>query len=205
MAAVGPQLGEIGNLIFLSYRRDDTAAQTLALRLELETRLRAVQVFLDTRIQGGDVWPEEIQKALRSAKVVIPVIGKAWEGNPRRIDDPDDWVHKEIALALNEKQGFIFPILIDEARWNDIRLPDPIKGLATVESRQVSLKLKEWEKDIQEVTKILKSKYGFKLKEDPIQLPPHDKVKELGPPFRWDDLERVMRELQEGWQIEFFR
>jgi pterin-4a-carbinolamine dehydratase len=61
----------------------------------------------------------------------------------------------------------------------------------------------EWEKDIQEVAKTLKSKYGFKLKEDQIRLPPHDKVKELCPPFRWDDLEQVMTELQEGWQIEF--
>ncbi len=35
------QSGAISNLIFLSYRRADTAAQTLALRLELETQLRA--------------------------------------------------------------------------------------------------------------------------------------------------------------------
>ena len=52
--------GAIGNLIFLSYRRADTAAQALALRLELETQLRAAQIFLDTHtIQGGDVWPKQ--------------------------------------------------------------------------------------------------------------------------------------------------
>jgi len=205
MTALSPKLGEIGNLIFLSYRRDDAAAQTLALRFELETRLRAVQVFLDTRIQAGNKWPEEIQKALSRAKVVIAVIGQAWTGpptEPRRIDNSDDWVHQEVALALKRKGSFILPILIDGATWETIKLPDPIKELATRES--LELKLRAWETGIDKITETLKSpKYGFKLKKDPIRLPPHDKVKELCPPFPWDKLEQVMRELEQGWQIEF--
>ena len=83
----------IGNLIFLSYRRADTATSTLALRLELQTHLQAAQIFVDTHtIQSGDAWPHQIDDALRLAKVIIPVIGKAWAGGDetgkRRIDDP---------------------------------------------------------------------------------------------------------------------
>src|ERR1700687_5827542 len=87
----------IGNLIFLSYRRSDSAAHTLALRLELETQLRAAQIFVDTHaVQGGETWPVQIEDALYLAKVVIPIIGKSWAGvdsaGRRRIDDPEDWV-----------------------------------------------------------------------------------------------------------------
>jgi hypothetical protein len=64
----------VGNLIFLSYRRIDTAAQTLALRLELETRLQAAQIFVDTHtMEGGDLWAQQIEGALRVAKVIIKV------------------------------------------------------------------------------------------------------------------------------------
>jgi len=69
------------NLIFVNYRRDDTPAHSLALRLELETRLSAVNVFLDTRsIQVGDIWPSDIDSALRMATVVLALVGPvvAW-------------------------------------------------------------------------------------------------------------------------------
>src|SRR5207244_11978530 len=68
----------IGNLIFLSYRRADTATSTLALRLELQTHLQAAQIFVDTHtIQSGDALPHQIDDALRLAKVIISVFGKA--------------------------------------------------------------------------------------------------------------------------------
>jgi hypothetical protein len=63
-----PTDGWIGNLIFLSYRRTDTAAQTLALKLELETQLRAAQIFMDTQdVKAGDVWRQQIENALSAA------------------------------------------------------------------------------------------------------------------------------------------
>src|SRR5260370_36095532 len=92
----------IGNLIFLSYRRADTATSTLALRLELQTQLQAAQIFVDTHtIQSGDGWPHQIDDALRLAKVVIPVIGQAWGGGDgggeRGIAAPKALAHKELA------------------------------------------------------------------------------------------------------------
>jgi len=69
------------NVIFISYRRADTAPHALAMKMELEGRLRAAQVFVDTHsVQGGDRWSREIEVALRAAKVVMPVIGRGWAG-----------------------------------------------------------------------------------------------------------------------------
>jgi hypothetical protein len=70
----------VGNLIFISYRRLDSAAQALALRVELESNLRAVQVFMDTHhLEAGDNWADQIESALDSSKVIIAVIGNSWD------------------------------------------------------------------------------------------------------------------------------
>lgn len=104
------------NLIFLSYRRADSAPHTLALKLELEDRFRAAQVFVDTHhISGADRWAAEIEDAVRAAKVVVPIIGPNWVGrteNGRRIDDPDDWVRKEVEFALEWKPNAVLPVLV---------------------------------------------------------------------------------------------
>ena len=56
------------NLIFISYRRADAASHAMAMKMELEGRLRAAQVFVDTQqIQGGDRRSREIEVALRPA------------------------------------------------------------------------------------------------------------------------------------------
>ncbi len=115
------------NLIFISYRRADAASHAMAMKMELEGRLRAAQVFVDTQqIQGGDRRSREIEVALRPAKVVVPIIGRDWAGRSaegaRRIDDPDDWVRKEIALGLELKSQALLPVLIDRtpAVWMNL-------------------------------------------------------------------------------------
>src|SRR5262245_2614186 len=150
---------ELGNVIFLSYRRADTAAHSLALRLELETQLRAAQIFMDTHtIQGGDNWPREIENALSTAKVVIALFGPAWGMNgtdgQRRIDDPADWEHRELAFAL-QRNARILPILADNAAaLQQADLPGPLKPLADLQA--LRLRIGEWDSDMQRVVAILK-------------------------------------------------
>jgi pterin-4a-carbinolamine dehydratase len=197
----------IGNLIFVSYRRADTAAQSLALRLELETHFRAAQVFLDTHtIQGGEVWPTQIQDALRVAKVVIAVIGRQWtgmlEGGARRIDDADDWVHKEISYALDRKPGAIVPILIDGTpplRRTD--LPEAIKGLADIQNLNVNLN--EWDKDIQQLFDNLESRFHFEIKQTKYRFPKPDPLIAKTIPMPWKDLESEAARALPEWRIEF--
>jgi pterin-4a-carbinolamine dehydratase len=202
-----PELGALGNLIFVSYRRIDSAAQALALRIELETDFRAAQVFLDTHtIQGGDEWPKQIQDALRLATAVVVVIGKAWvgqtESGSRRIDDPNDWVHKEIVLALNLKPGAIIPILVDGAPpLRGIDLPDVLKDLADIQPLKVDLN--EWDKDIQFIVGTLRTKFGFELKRSRYTLPMPDPLIAKTVPLTWSALENEVAQALPEWRIEF--
>jgi len=122
------------NLLFVSYRRTDTAPHALALKLELERQFRAAQVFVDTdHIQGGESWPSEIEFALSAAKVVLPIVGQNWVGpaaeGGRRIDDPNDWVRKEIELALRLKPDAVIPLFVDGVEAVPAHLPESCKEL----------------------------------------------------------------------------
>src|SRR5271166_4764389 len=147
--------GPIGNLIFLSYRRADTAPQTLALKLELERNLSAVQVFMDNgAIVGGDKFPDEINNALGAATLVIAMIGKKWFGvgkdGKRRIDNPEDWVFKEINFTLRNKPSAILPVLIDGAPNISLAtLPKELKDLANLQTSHIAVS--EWETSISQL------------------------------------------------------
>jgi pterin-4a-carbinolamine dehydratase len=197
----------IGNLIFLSYRRADTAAHTLALRLELERQLRAALIFVDTHsIQGGDAWPDYIQGALRICKVVIPVIGKSWAGDSpggvRRIDDPNDWVYREIDFALANKHDAIVPILVDGApppRAED--LPSALVGLGAIQPR--TIELNDWDNGVRALVEILGVKFGFVPKRQTVRYPTPDPLVAKTLPVPWDVLEGTVLEHLNQWTIEF--
>src|SRR6516165_2425152 len=107
--------------IFVSYRREDSAAEAGRLRTSLLRQFGGDAVFMDTSsIQAGAEWPSSISSALESARVVLVILGPEWlrvsnEWGERRIDQENDWVRKEIeqALALNKE---VIPVLVDGAR-----------------------------------------------------------------------------------------
>jgi pterin-4a-carbinolamine dehydratase len=196
----------IGNLIFLSYRRSDTATDALALRLELQTQLRNAQVFLDTHtIQSGDAWPHQIDDALRVAKVVIPVIGKSWAGGEpvgqRRIDDPKDWVHKELAAALAQKRSAVMPVLVDGAQpLRRADLPEPLQDLADIQPFKIDLD--QWDHDVQSLLKVLKERYGFESKVKNFKYPDPDPMKWKTMAVPWEVLETEVAQRLANWRVE---
>src|SRR5438477_7717654 len=101
---------------FISYRRGDSSPVARWLGEAIEQNFGKTSVFVDTSaIQTGDEWPKRIEKSLKKASVVIAVIGPEWlkaqdKYNRRRIDDPCDWVRKEIMYALQNKLPII-PLL----------------------------------------------------------------------------------------------
>jgi pterin-4a-carbinolamine dehydratase len=195
----------IGNLIFLSYRRADTATSTLALRLELQTQLRAAQIFVDTHtIQSGDAWPHQIDDALRVAKVIIPVIGKSWAGGDevgkRRIDDPKDWVHKELAMALAQKRSAVMPVLVDGARrLRRADLPEPLQDLADIQPLKIDLD--QWDHDLQSLIQVLNER-GFEAKTRNFKYPEPDPLKWKTMAVPWDVLETEVAQRLPNWRIE---
>jgi pterin-4a-carbinolamine dehydratase len=199
--------GTLGNLVFLSYRRADTAPHTLALRLELETRLRAIQIFMDTHvIQAGDAWPSQIEDALHTAKAIVPVIGKSWEGasegEGRRIDDPDDWVHREIKFALDHKRDAVVPVLIDGTSVrHPEQLPPPLRELASIQP--FSIDINNWHNDVDSFVKFLRGKFSFEGKRTRYKFPTPDPIKERTIPYPWNDLESVVLKHLRAWRIEF--
>jgi formylglycine-generating enzyme required for sulfatase activity len=130
--------------IFISYRRDDSAASAGRLYDRLSGRFPSNRIFLDVdNIAPGIDFVKAIEKSVGSCDVLISVVGKRWltatDGDgKRRLDSVDDFVRLEIATAL--KRGIrVIPVLVDGAsmpRSGD--LPDEVKSLVRLQALKVS-------------------------------------------------------------------
>jgi len=105
--------------IFISYRRHENKLHA-AIIFDRLSRVYGKNVFLDTRsIEAGDSFWEEIAKNLIKSDVLLIIIGRDWvgiknkNGNPK-IFDSDDYVRKEILLALAADLKIV-PVLVDSA------------------------------------------------------------------------------------------
>lgn len=139
--------------IFISYRRDDCSAEAGRIEDALAQELSHEKLFLDTSsIQCGEEWPQRIEEALSTAKVLVAVIGIGWlkstdEWGRRRIDLDDDWVRKELEFAIAKKIR-ILPVLVAGA----ILPPRPEllpKSISTLLNTQaVDIRPQYWNHDI---------------------------------------------------------
>jgi hypothetical protein len=84
--------------VFISYRRDDSAAYAGRLYDRLTAHFGEGQVFMDIdQIEPGEDFVEAIQRTVSACETAVILIGKGWlnaadsEGK-RRLDDPDDFV-----------------------------------------------------------------------------------------------------------------
>lgn len=90
----------------MSYRRDDASGHAGRLYDVLAARYGAEQVFMDIdAIPLGSEFGEVISRSVASCDVLIALIGRGWKqamdsDGHRRLDDPDDFVRREIESAL---------------------------------------------------------------------------------------------------------
>lgn len=103
--------------IFVSYRREDARGQARALTDALSARYGAERVFRDVEaLAPGVDFPEAIAAAIDRSDVFLAVIGDKWltaaKDGRRRLDDPDDYVRREIATAL-ERNIRVIPVLLE--------------------------------------------------------------------------------------------
>ena len=121
---------------FISYRRDQEGFVASTLRSMLAARFGDASVFLDRRnLVAGQEWPREIQEAILGCSAMLVLIGPYWlttDGDGRRrIDDPGDWVRREVEGGLRRPEVAVVPVLVDGAGMPAADdLPEPLKALA---------------------------------------------------------------------------
>jgi small GTP-binding protein len=121
--------------IFISYRRDETAAHAGRIRDRLSSHFGPARVFFDRNTIGpGSDFVSQIEDSVASAEAMVVVIGGQWltcqdADGKRRLDDPEDFVRREIVAAL--KRGIpLYPVLVSGARLparDD--LPEALQGI----------------------------------------------------------------------------
>ncbi|MCK6211583.1 toll/interleukin-1 receptor domain-containing protein [Georgenia sp. EYE_87] len=148
--------------VFLSYRREDSAAHAGRLADELRRRLGRSDVFLDVaEIRPGSDFTDAIDTALRQSDAVLVVIGPRWlsaavaDGRPR-LDDPQDYVRREVAAALDGSLPVV-PVLVGGARLPRAdELPEDLVPLARRQA--IALDDDTWLRDVQALLDLLEGR-----------------------------------------------
>ena len=124
--------------LFLSYRRSDRYAAGL-LRAEIVRRLGSSRVFMDTRnLRAGDEFPALTDSAVSEAGVALVLIGDGWIAEQDRLADADDWVRRELELAIRGGARVV-PVLLDDAELPAAHsLPESIRGLADAQAYRIT-------------------------------------------------------------------
>ena len=131
--------------IFVSYRRTDAPAHAGRIYDRLVARFGKDNVYkdLDSTAPGAD-FAEIIDETIAGCDAVVVVIGRDWLSatgrwrRGRQLDDPQDWVRREIAAAL-ERNIRVVPILVGGARMpSPDELPEDVEMLARRHAVQLS-------------------------------------------------------------------
>jgi pterin-4a-carbinolamine dehydratase len=188
-------------LAFISYRRTDSQQAGLGLYIQLRARIGPGSVFMDrTGISSVEVWPERLRESIDQASTFLALIGPGWltsadEYGRRRLDNPTDWVRKELATAIGSSK-LVIPILLGPS----VRMP-PAEALPTdleplASFQAYSLRDDHWDADLNELVHLLVRTCGFKEAEQRVRLPqPEVNVQ----PFTQSELDQELA-LIPGWE-----
>jgi hypothetical protein len=131
--------------IFLCYRRHDTACVAERLYDRLHGRFGDGSTFIDfDGIAYGENFEQQIQKSLAVCDAVLVLIGPEWlhvtnEEGTRRLDDPGDFVRREIEYSIEHSLPLI-PVLVNgTAMPSGEELPPSLRPLAFCQAFQLRL------------------------------------------------------------------
>jgi TIR domain-containing protein len=129
--------------VFINYRGEDSRSYGALLYTELTRQFGDEHVFLDAEsIPAGADHARELVGRVRSARMLLAVIGPRWLSatdptGRRRIDDPTDWIRRELAEAFTAGVRII-PVLTDQAELpGDTDLPADIAALSRCQYRRL--------------------------------------------------------------------
>ncbi|GLZ43596.1 toll/interleukin-1 receptor domain-containing protein [Actinokineospora sp. NBRC 105648] len=122
------------NKVFINYRTADEPFGVALIDQGLSARFGSEAVFLASKsIPPGTRWEDAMFDAVASSTAVLVVMGRNWlgdrsESGGRRIDDPSDFVRREITMALRlDKQ--VIPVRLGVPRVDPAALPEPVRPL----------------------------------------------------------------------------
>ena len=154
--------------IFVSYRRSGASSSTYRLVNELQREFGEAKIFLDVEsIDPGVPFAEAISNAISKCNVVLVVIGPSWlemknEQGQRRLDEPKDWIRREIEIAL-ESRAKVIPVLVEGAKVPEAEdLPESIASLAGLNGYELAANKVHWDFDVSRLVKKLRGKVGHK-------------------------------------------
>ena len=115
--------------IFISYRRKGAGAGVAG---ELQAKLENLgyKVFLDVDEIGSGQFPEQIEKAIATAKDFILVLSP---GTLDRCVDEEDWVRREIIQAQNQNKNIVGVGLPGFVMPEQNALPASIEFVSTIQ------------------------------------------------------------------------
>jgi hypothetical protein len=121
--------------VFLNYRTDDEKFGVALIDRALSEKFGDSAVFFASRsIAAGTEWEREMFDAIHRSHTLLVIMGRNWletrtdGGTVRRIDDPNDFVRREILTAFELKKQVI-PVRLDVRRFTAEELPKPLKRL----------------------------------------------------------------------------
>lgn len=145
--------------VFINYRRLDSAPYAGRLYDRLIHDLGRDFVFMDIdKIDPGDDWVEVIEQRLEACAAVIVLIGPSWidctdKSGERRLDNPDDHVRRELAVALQRKVRVV-PVLVGGASMpRSDRLPTELALL--VRRNAIELSDQRFHHDVDRLVEVL--------------------------------------------------
>jgi type II secretory pathway pseudopilin PulG len=126
----------VAGSVFISYRRDDAAGEAGRLSDHLTRHFGPGRIFIDIdTIAPGADFTVELERALGGTKGGLVIIGRGWltaaDGHGRRrLDDPEDFVRREIVTAL-QRDSRVVPVLVQNAAMPAAEdLPEVLRPLA---------------------------------------------------------------------------
>jgi len=146
--------------IFLSYRREDSAAWTGRLHDSLAARFGEPNIFQDVEaVRPGENFTDAIDRALARSDAVLAVIGPHWltaadaDGTPR-LQQPQDYVRSELMAALAHEVQVI-PVLVGAATMpSAAMLPAELEPLA--QRQAVTFDDATWRQDVDGLVRALR-------------------------------------------------
>jgi hypothetical protein len=128
--------------VFINYRGVDVNYAPRLLYQGLVPRFGRRNVFFDEEsIPPGEDYVRHLEDGVRSSAVLLAVIGPQWlttdPAGRRRIDDPRDWIRRELVTAY-ESGVRVIPVFTEGARPEDlVDLPEDIARLRITQGMEL--------------------------------------------------------------------